>query len=48
LIPKYFYISTVSIPWNAAWYLFPADLVHLIMSTAFDLDLEVNVSLSGV
>jgi hypothetical protein len=34
-------------PWNAAWYLFPADLIYLIMSIAFDLDLEVNVSLPG-
>jgi len=41
LIQKYFYISTVSIPWNAAWYLFPADLVHLIMSTAVDSDLDL-------
>jgi hypothetical protein len=28
-------------PWNAGWYLFPADLVHLIMSTAFDSDLDL-------
>jgi hypothetical protein len=33
-------------PWNAAWYLFPDDLIHLIISIA-DLDLEVNVSLPG-
>ena len=33
-------------PWNAVWYLYPADLTPIIRSIAFDLDLKFNVSLS--